>query len=135
MIQNLNMSKNSKRIVIVDDAPFIREILRNIAITQAWDIVGEAENGQEAIQVAAKFRPQLILMDLVMPEINGLEAAKKILTLLPQTKIIACSTIDQENILLRAIENGCCSYLTKPFKKEEVIKAVDQAFALIREVS
>lgn len=129
------MSKNSKRIVIVDDAPFIREILRNIAITQAWDIVGEAENGQEAIQVAAKFRPQLILMDLVMPEINGLEAAKKILTLLPQTKIIACSTIDQENILLRAIENGCCSYLTKPFKKEEVIKAVDQAFALIREVS
>lgn len=129
------MSKSTKRIAIVDDAPFIREILRNIAITQGWEVVGEAENGQDAVQLALKMHPQLILMDLVMPEVNGLEAAKKILAVLPQTKIIACSTVDQENILLRAIENGCCSYVTKPFKKEEVIKAVNQAFALIREVS
>jgi two-component system chemotaxis response regulator CheY len=129
------MVNRSKRIAIVDDAPFIREILRNIAQTQGWTVVGEAETGVEAIELAAKVQPQLILMDLVMPEMNGIDATKKILALNPKIKIIACSTIDQENILLRAIENGCCSYLTKPFKKDDVIRAVNQAFELNREVS
>jgi two-component system chemotaxis response regulator CheY len=129
------MNKHKIKIAIVDDAPFIREILRNIIILQGWQVVGEAENGHEAIQMALISKPHLILMDIVMPQVNGIEAAKKILQNNPLIKIIACSTLDQENILLNAIEIGCCSYITKPFKKDEVIKAINQAFELIKEVS
>jgi two-component system chemotaxis response regulator CheY len=124
-----------KKVAIVDDAPFIREVLRNIAISQGWHVVGEAADGFEATQMAIACKPDLILMDIVMPNVNGIDAAKYILRNNTQIKIIACSTVDQENVLLKAIEAGCCSYITKPFNREEVIKVVNQAFELIKEVS
>jgi two-component system chemotaxis response regulator CheY len=127
------MKHKVKKLGIVDDAPFIREVLRNIASSQGWHVVGEAENGIEAAHMAMVCRPQVVLMDMVMPNANGLEAAKKIISDNPSIKVIACSTMDQENILLKAVEIGCCSFITKPFQKDDVVKVVNQAFELIEE--
>jgi two-component system chemotaxis response regulator CheY len=80
-------------------------------------------------------QPEIIIMDIVMPHANGLDAAKNIMNNNPEIKVIACSTMDQESILLRAIELGCCSFITKPFQKDEVLRVVNQAFDLIKEVS
>lgn len=135
MVQNKYMYHKKKTLAIVDDAPFMREILRNIASSQGWYIVGEADNGVDAVQMALTCQPQLIIMDIVMPRVNGIEAAKKIMQNNSMVKIIACSTLDQESVLLEAIQIGCCSYITKPFKKDEVVKVVNQAFELIKEVS
>ena len=129
------MYRGIKKIAIVDDAPFIREILRNIANSQGWFVVGESDNGLGAVKMVLVAKPQVIIMDIVMPESNGIEATKKILQSNPAIKIIACSTVDQESILLDAIEVGCCSYITKPFKKDEIVISVNQAFELIKEVS
>lgn len=124
------MPKELIKIAIVDDAPFIREILKTIAKSQGWMVAAEAENGKEAVDLVLRANVQVVLMDIVMPIKNGIEATQAILSRNSNIKIIACSTMDQESILLKAIENGCCSYLTKPFNKDEVIKAVEDAIKI-----
>lgn len=115
------------KLVIVDDAPFIREVLHHIFAPTEISIVGEARDGLEAVEIARKTKPHVILMDLVMPKMSGIEATTRIMKELPGTRIIACSTIDQNNMVLRALDAGCCHYITKPFKAEEVLQAVRAA--------
>lgn len=116
------------RILIVDDATFIREILLDLLSKSGWVVVGQAEDGEQAVEMAGSLNPDLIFMDLVLPKKNGIEASREILSKHPEIKIIACSTLDQEDFLLKALEVGCCSYLTKPFSSEQVIGAVKSAF-------
>ena len=111
-------------ILIADDAPFIREIVKQVFKNTDVHIVGEAQDGEEAVKVAKEKKPQVILMDLVMPKKSGLEATKEILELLPNTKIIAFTTIDQNGMVLKALEAGCCDYVTKPFKAEKLMQSV-----------
>ncbi len=115
------------KLVIVDDAPFIREVLRHIFEMTEIEVIGEAQDGTEAVALARRLRPQIVLMDIVMPKMSGIEAAGEILKEFPGTKIIACSTLDQNNMVMRALEAGCCNYITKPFKSEEVLAAVRSA--------
>ena len=103
--------------MIVDDAPFIR-------------VMGEAQDGEDAVTVVRKIRPDVVLMDIVMPRKSGLEAAVEILKELPRTRIVACSTVDQNSMVMRALEAGCCDYITKPFKADDVLKAVRAAARL-----
>ncbi|HMN68558.1 MAG TPA: response regulator [Bdellovibrionales bacterium] len=117
------------KLVIADDAPFIREVLRHVFHSSEVEIVGEAQDGAEAVQIAKTTRPDVVLMDIVMPKMSGIEATVEILQALPQTKIIACSTIDQNNMIMRALEAGCCHYVVKPFKTQEVLSAVRNAVA------
>ena len=117
------------RLVIVDDAPFIREVLRHIFAKTEIEVVGEAVDGEDAVQMAKRERPHVILMDIVMPRKSGIEAAADILKEFPDIKIIACSTVDQNSMVMRALEAGCCNYVTKPFKGEDVLKAVRNAAA------
>lgn len=120
------------KLAIVDDAPFIRDVLRHIFESQpSFQIVGEAEDGESAIEMAVTHQPDVILMDIVMPKKSGIEATKEILNKMPHCRVVACSTVDQEHMILRAIEAGCCSYVVKPFKAAEVVKAV-QAAALAK---
>lgn len=118
------------KLVVVDDAPFIREIVRFAAEKHGITIVAEAQDGEEAIELVLKHRPDVVLMDLIMPRKSGIEATKEILEQLPETRIIACSTVDQEIMVMRALEAGCCSYLTKPFKSEELLNIIRQCLAL-----
>ncbi len=115
----------------MDDAPFIREVLRHIFAKTEIEVVGEAVDGEEAIAVVARETPHVVLMDIVMPKKSGVEATAAILQDFPETKIIACSTVDQNSMVMRALEAGCCNYITKPFKGEEVLKAVRSAAAAI----
>lgn len=117
------------RLVLVDDAPFIREVLRHIFAKTEIEVVGEAVDGVEAVEVVARVHPHVVLMDIVMPRKSGIEAATEILKEFPNTKIIACSTVDQNSMVMRALEAGCCNYVTKPFKGEDVLKAVRSAAA------
>lgn len=115
------------RLVIVDDAPFIREVLRHTFQNTEIEVVGEAVDGEEAVAVVQKLRPQVVLMDIVMPKKSGIEATQEILKSHPDIKIVACSTVDQNSMIMRALEAGCCNYVTKPFRSEDVINAVRNA--------
>ncbi|MEY4617471.1 MAG: hypothetical protein RJB66_2431 [Pseudomonadota bacterium] len=115
------------RLLIVDDASFIREMLRTIASKQGWLIVDEAVDGEEAITKARQHHPDVILMDIVMPKLNGIEAGKIIFKFDPNIAIIGLSTVDNEDIMMRAMEAGFVSYITKPFENRSVISAVNQA--------
>ena len=110
--------------MLVDDAPFIVEIERSVLESAGYEIVAEASNGEEAVMLAERVKPDLILMDMVMPKKSGVEAATMILEKAPKTRIIAVSTLDQESMVMKAIEAGCESYIVKPFEKTDILEAV-----------
>ncbi len=121
---NLNL-----RLLVADDAPFIREIVRHVAEKNGIELVGEAADGAEAVTLAQTLKPDVILMDIIMPKMSGIEATKAILESLPSTKIIAFSTTDQETVVIRALEAGCVSFVVKPFKAEELLAVIRKAAA------
>lgn len=114
-------------ILIADDAPFIREIVKQVFKNTDVKIIGEASDGEEIVKLAKATKPQVILMDLVMPKKSGIEATKEIREFLPAIKVIAFTTIDQNSMVLKALEAGCCDYVTKPFKTEDLIRSVRAA--------
>ena len=116
----------SLRVLIADDAGFVRELLINACYELGYKVVGEARDGQEAIDKAFALRPDVIVMDLVMPKFNGLEATEKILEKYPDIHIIACSSLDDEITLKQASEKGCLAFLRKPFNKSSVKSVFQQ---------
>lgn len=116
--------------MIVDDAPFIREVLKHIFAKTEIEIVGEAVDGEEAVEVVRRTKPDVVLMDIVMPKKSGIQAAAELLKEMPKLKIVACSTVDQNTMVTKALEAGCCNYITKPFKAEEVVQAIGAAARL-----
>ncbi len=115
------------RLIVADDAPFIREIVRHVADSNQIELVGEATDGNEAVALATKLSPDVMLLDIIMPNKSGIEAAKEITALHPKIKLIAFSTADQDTLVMRALEAGCCSYLVKPFKAEELVKVIRES--------
>ena len=121
-------------VVLVDDTPFIRQILRKLlSEAERVRVTGEAENGLEALKIVREKRPQVVIMDIVMPEKNGIEATRDILREFPETQIIACSTARHEKIISEAITAGCFDYIFKPFKGEEILRAISQAVSQKKE--
>jgi two-component system chemotaxis response regulator CheY len=115
------------KVLVVDDAPFIREVLAQMLTSAGMSVVGEATDGKYAVKMAQESDPDLILMDLVMPRMSGIEATQEILKMRPEQKIIACSTLDQQTLVMRAIDAGCIHYINKPFKKEELLRVIETA--------
>jgi two-component system chemotaxis response regulator CheY len=113
-----------KRILIVDDAAFVREVLTQILLKHQFDVVGEAVDGDEAIQKASSLKPDLIIMDIVMPKKSGIQATLEILEANPKQKILACSTEGGEAMVMKALEAGCVDFITKPFKIESLIATI-----------
>lgn len=116
----------SLKVLIADDAGFVRELLINACHELGYKIVGEARDGQEVIDKAFALRPDVIVMDLVMPKFNGLEATEKILEKYPDIHIIACSSLDDETTINQASEKGCLAFLRKPFNKSSVKSVFQQ---------
>lgn len=108
------------RFALVDDATFIREILKNIGEGLGGVCVGEAENGREAIQLVKSTLPDLLFLDLVMPQRNGLEVIDEIKEIWPEIKIVVCSTLDQKEVIEQLEQKGVRHYLNKPFSKVDV---------------
>jgi len=110
----------SLRILIADDAGFVRDLLTQACEALGFIVVGEAAHGEQVIEMAKMYKPDVVLMDLVMPRYNGIEAAQKILEALPETDIIACSSMDDEVTLKQAQDAGCKAFLRKPFTRQSL---------------
>jgi two-component system, chemotaxis family, chemotaxis protein CheY len=114
------------KILIVDDAAFMRFMLKDILVKGGHEVIGEAQNGLVAIELYNIFSPDLVTMDITMPEINGTEALKKILSQHPSAKIIMCSALGQQHIVIQAIQAGAKDFIVKPFQPDRVIEAVNR---------
>lgn len=110
-----------KRVLIVDDALFMRTMLCDIFIAAGWQVVGEAESGEQALNDYQQLRPDLVTMDVVMPEMSGIDALKKILALDPDARIVVCSALSQKQMMMEAIQAGAKDFIVKPFQKEQVL--------------
>jgi DNA-binding NarL/FixJ family response regulator len=113
------------RILVVDDHPLVRSGLTSVLSTQPdFDVVGEAANGDEAIALASRLAPDLVLMDLRMPVMNGVDASAAILAERPATRVVVLTTYDSDGDVLRAIEVGAVGYLLKDVPHEELFRAL-----------
>ena len=124
----------SYRVLIADDAGFVRELLSNACEALGYFVVAEATNGQQAIDLAFEMRPEIIIMDLVMPQFNGIEATERILEVLPDVHIIACSSMDDEKTLQMAMKKGCKAFLRKPFTRQSLSIVMKQIETQRREI-
>ncbi|MBM7558737.1 response regulator [Marinitoga litoralis] len=111
------------KILIVDDAPFIRNQIKNILEPLNFEIY-EAENGKEAIEVYKKINPDLVTMDISMPEIDGIKALKEIINFDPKAKVIMVTALGHKSRVLEAIECGASYYIVKPFDSNKVIQTI-----------
>ena len=117
----------SKRVLIVDDALFMRAMLRDIFESAGWQVVAEAENGEQAIAEYKTHQPDLVTMDVVMPEMGGIPALEKILNDDPAACIIVCSALGQKKLILDAINAGAKDFIVKPFRSAQVLEVVNRA--------
>ncbi|WP_041605852.1 response regulator [Halothermothrix orenii] len=116
----------SKRVLIVDDAAFMRMMIKNILTEGGYEIVGEAENGIDAAKLYKELKPDLVMMDITMPEMDGIDAVKKIIEIDKDAKIVMCSAMGQQAMVLDAIQAGAKDFVVKPFKPDRVLEAVSR---------
>lgn len=116
-----------RKIMIADDSAFMRTLLKKIASENDGVEVIEAEDGKQAVELHKKEKPALTLMDVVMPNVGGLEALKQIMEAEPGAKIIMVSAVGQETLIKEAISLGAYDFIVKPFKEEQVQEAIKKA--------
>jgi two-component system chemotaxis response regulator CheY len=114
------------RVLIVDDAAFMRMMLKDILTKNGFEVVGEAVNGQDAIEKYNELQPDVVTMDITMPEMDGITAVKKIRAINPQAKIIMCSAMGQQPMVLEAIQSGAKDFIVKPFQADRVIESISK---------
>jgi two-component system chemotaxis response regulator CheY len=116
----------AKRVLIVDDAAFMRMLLKDIITKAGYEVVGEASNGAEAVEKYRELKPDIVTMDITMPEMNGIEAIKKIREFAPDAKIIVCSAMGQQAMVVEAIQAGAKDFIVKPFQHSRVVEALQK---------
>ena len=114
----------AKNILICDDAAFMRMMIKDILTKNGYDVAGEAENGLKAIEKYSETKPDLVLMDITMPEMDGIQALKKIREADSNAVVIMCSAMGQQAMVIEAIQSGAKDFIVKPFQAERVIEAV-----------
>jgi len=113
-----------KKILIVDDAAFMRMMIKDILTKNGYEIVGEAENGARAIDKYKELNPDLVIMDITMPEVDGIAAVREIKKINSDSKIIMCSAMGQQAMVIESIQAGARDFIVKPFQAERVVEAV-----------
>ncbi len=113
-----------QKVLIVDDAAFMRMMLKDILTKGSYEVVGEAANGKEAIEAYKESKPDLVTMDITMPEMDGITAVKEIKKIDPQAKIIMVSAMGQQAMVIDAIQSGALDFIVKPFQAPRVLEAV-----------
>lgn len=114
----------SKNILLVDDAAFMRMMLKDILTKSGYNVVGEAENGAQAVEKYVELKPNLVVMDITMPEMDGIQAAKAIKAADANALIIMCSAMGQQAMVIEAIQAGAKDFIVKPFQPDRVLEAV-----------
>ncbi|GEL67373.1 response regulator [Marinilactibacillus psychrotolerans] len=117
----------AKRVLIVDDAAFMRIKLKDILEKNGYEVAAEAQNGIEAVEKYKETQPDLVTMDITMPEKDGVEALKEIKSQYPNAVVLMCSAMGQQSMVMDAIRAGAIDFIVKPFDTERVIKALDKA--------
>lgn len=115
----------SRKVLIVDDIAYVRRTLSKILTEAHYQVVGEAENGREAIELYQKLKPDFVTMDIVMPEVTGIEATRRITKHDKNAQIIMISAMGQESLVMEAINAGAKDYILKPFKKDDILKTLE----------
>ncbi|RPI21140.1 MAG: response regulator [Chloroflexota bacterium] len=116
------------KILIVDDAEFLRVRISKMLTGDGFDVV-EAENGARAVEQYRATKPDMVLMDITMPEMDGLTALKQIRSFDPQAKVIMLTALGQESVVLEAIKSGARDFVVKPFERERVLNAINKLLA------
>ena len=117
----------NKRILIVDDSFYMRTMLKNMLTDAGYEVVGEAANGAQALEMATSTSPDLITLDVILPDNTGLDVLKSLRQIQPNAKVVMCSAVGQEVIVTEAIESGALAYIVKPFSEEKVLEIVGSA--------
>ena len=118
-----------KRVLVVDDAAFMRMMLSDHLTKGGFEVVGQAENGLVAINKYKELRPDVVTMDITMPEMDGIVAVKEIRKIDPQARIVMCSAMGQQHMVMEAIQAGARDFIVKPFDPTRVVQAVTKALA------
>lgn len=119
----------SKRILIVDDAAFMRMMIKNILLKNGYEVVGEAENGKIAVDLYKENKPDLVTMDITMPEMEGIDAVKAIREMDPNASIIMCSAMGQQSMVMDAIQAGAKDFIVKPFQQDRLLQAIERVLS------
>jgi len=116
-----------KRILVVDDAAFMRMMIKEILSKNGFEVIGEASDGVQAVEKFNELQPDLVTMDITMPEMDGIAALKEIKKTDPNAKIIMCSAMGQQAMVIDAIQAGAKDFIVKPFQADRVIEAISKA--------
>ena len=115
----------SATVLIVDDAVFMRNILRAIIKDKGYTVVAEAASGIEAMRILHEHNPDIVILDIILPDVNGLDLLDSILKNHPQAKVVICSSIGQEPIIKKALDHGAKAFIQKPFTPERVLNVLE----------
>ncbi|MBN2618745.1 MAG: response regulator [Spirochaetales bacterium] len=116
-----------KRVLIVDDIAFIRSVIKDILLAAGFSVVGEASDGAQAIALFKAVKPDIVLLDINMPVMDGIEALKRIKKIKKDSTIIMCSSLGDQESIVNAISLGANDFVVKPFRKERIISAIEKA--------
>ena len=116
-----------KKVLVVDDAAFMRMMIKDILSKNGYDVVGEAENGAIAVEKYKELSPDLVTMDITMPEMDGIAAVKEIKAMDSKAIIIMCSAMGQQSMVIDAIQAGARDFIVKPFQPDRMLEAVSKA--------
>ncbi|WP_423410037.1 response regulator [Heyndrickxia sp. MSNUG] len=119
----------AKRILVVDDAAFMRMMIKDILTKNGFEVVAEAADGMQALEKYKELQPDLVTMDITMPEMDGISSLKEIKKVNPNAKVIMCSAMGQQAMVIDAIQAGAKDFIVKPFQADRVIEAISKALS------
>lgn len=117
-----------KKILLADDTAFMREMLKSALDPEKYQIIGEATDGAQAVEYYKEKKPDLLILDINMPKMNGIDALTEVIAYDPEAKVIMCSDQKYENMIVMAIKRGAKDFVIKPFSASDVILAVKKVF-------
>lgn len=115
------------KILIADDSAYMRSILKDLLLRNEYDVIGEAENGKEVLDLYKKFEPDVVTMDIMMPEMSGLQALKQLKEDFPDARVVMSATMGQQHLVVEAIRAGAAEFFVKPVQAEKVVEALNKA--------
>uniref|UniRef100_A0A7C3N741 Response regulator n=1 Tax=candidate division WOR-3 bacterium TaxID=2052148 RepID=A0A7C3N741_UNCW3 len=120
----------STRVLIVDDAIFMRRMIADILKKEGFEICGEAGTGSQAVQMYRELQPDLVTMDIIMPDMSGIDAVREIIKEFPNAKILMVSAMGQQSLVVEAIQAGAKDFVVKPFQPSRVLESVNRVLNL-----
>jgi len=115
------------KLLVVDDSLFMRQMLKNVLPKDKFEVIGEANNGKEAVAKYIELKPDLVTMDITMPDMDGIAAVKEIIKINSEAKVIMCSAMGQKPMIKEALQAGAIDFIIKPFDRVKVLKILESA--------